>query len=195
MKSSIIPSEMIEQRIYVIRSHKVMLDRDLAELYGVPVKVLNQAVRRNRGRFPEDFIFQLTSEEAEVWWKHILLVRSRSQIVTLKRGENVKYQPYAFTEHGILMLSSVLRSERAIAVNIAIMRAFVKLREILASQKELVCRLDELEQKYDRHFQVVFNAIRQLIAPAEKPEHQIGFRVKESKAMYHTRKQRNRKRL
>jgi len=185
---------MIEQRIYVIRSHKAMLDRDLAELYGVPVKVLNQTVRRNIGRFPEDFMFQLTSEEAEVWWKYILLVRLRSQIVTLKQGQHLKYQPYAFTEHGILMLSSVLRSERAIAVNIAIMRAFVKLREILASQKELVCRLDELEQKYDRHFQVVFNAIRQLIAPPEKPEHQIGFRVKEPKAMYHTRKQRNRKR-
>jgi len=114
--------------------------------------------------------------------------------VTLKRGENIKYQPFAFTEHGILMLSSVLRSERAIAVNIAIMRTFVKLREMLASQKDLVRRLDDLEQKYDKHFQVVFDTIRQLMTPPLKPKHKLGFRVDEPKAFYRTRRQKNRKR-
>ena len=137
MNYSLVPSEVIEQHIYLIRNQKVMLDRDLADLYRVSTKVLNQAVKRNLERFPEDFMFQLSSDEAETWWNHVLVGRSRSQIVTLKRGENIKYQPFAFTEHGILMLSSVLHSERAIAVNIAIMRTFVKLREMLASQKNL----------------------------------------------------------
>ena len=193
MSYSLVPSEVIEQHIYLIRNQKVMLDRDLADLYGVSTKILNQAVKRNLERFPEDFMFQLSSGEAETWWNHVLAGRSRSQIVTLKRGENIKYQPFAFTEHGILMLSSVLRSERAITVNIAIMRAFVKLREMLASQKNLVHRLDELEQKYDKHFQVVFDAIRQLMTPPEKPKHKIGFRVEEPKAIYRTRRKRNRK--
>jgi len=193
MNYSLVPSEVIEQHIYLIRNQKVMLDRDLADLYGVSTKVLNQAVKRNLERFPEDFMFQLSSDEAETWWNFVLSRRLRSQIVTLKQGQHLKYQPYAFTEHGILMLSSVLRSERAIAVNIAIMRAFVKLQEMLASQKNLVRRLDELEQKYDKHFQVVFDAIRQLMTPLEKPKRQIGFRVKEPQAMYNTRKLRNRK--
>jgi hypothetical protein len=113
--------------------------------------------------------------------------------VTLKRGENIKYKPFAFSEHGILMLSSVLGSERAIAVNITIMRTFVKIREMLASQKDLVHRLDELEQKYDKHFQVVFDAIRQLMTPSEKSKRSIGFRVGESKAIYHSRKPKSRK--
>jgi hypothetical protein len=193
MNYSLVPSEVIEQHIYLIRNQKVMLDRDLADLYGVSAKILNQAVKRNLERFPEDFMFQLSSDETETWWKHVLAGRSRSQIVTLKRGENIKYHPFAFTEHGILMLSSVLRSERAITVNIAIMRAFVKLREILASQKNLVHRLDELEQKYDKHFQIVFDAIRQLMTPVEKTKRQIGFHVKEPQAIYRTRRQRNRK--
>ncbi|MCX6122079.1 MAG: ORF6N domain-containing protein [Ignavibacteriales bacterium] len=193
MNYSLVPSEVIEQHIYLIRNQKVMLDRDLADLYGVSTKILNQAVKRNLERFPEDFMFQLSSDESETWWKHVISERSRSQFVTLKRGENIKYQPFAFTEHGILMLSSVLRNERAIAVNIAIMRAFVKLREILASQKDLVRRLDELEQKYDEHFQVVFDAIRQLMTPPEKPKHKIGFCVEEPKAIYRTRRKRNRK--
>jgi hypothetical protein len=193
MNYSLVPSEVIEQHIYLIRNQKVMLDRDHADLYGVSTKILNQAVKRNLERFPEDFMFQLSSGEAETWWKHVLSGRLRSQIVTLKQGQHLKYQPYAFTEHGILMLSSVLRSKRAIAVNIAIMRAFVKLREILASQKDLVRRLDELEQKYDEHFQVVFDAIRQLMTPPEKPKHKIGFRVEEPKAIYRTRRKRNRK--
>jgi hypothetical protein len=121
-----------------------MMDRDLAAMYGVPTKVFNQAVKRHKERFPSDFMFQLTKEEAGS-------MRSRSQSVTLKRGSNIKYLPYAFTEHGILMLSSVLNSHRAVQVNIQIMRAFVKLRQMLASNVELSRRLDELESKYDRH--------------------------------------------
>jgi hypothetical protein len=188
MKYSLVPAEIIERRIYLLRNQKVMIDRDLADLYDVPTKVFNQAVKRNIERFPVDFMFQLSPEETNLWLKHIHSARSRSQFVTLKRGENVKYQPFAFTEHGILMLSSVLRSERAIAVNISIMRTFVKLRNILASQKVLVRRLDDLEKKYDKHFQVVFDAIRQLMSPQEKPKRPIGFRVGEMKATYRVRK-------
>jgi hypothetical protein len=193
MRDLIIPTEVIEHRIYLIRQQKVILDRDLAELYGVKPKVLNQAVKRNLERFPEDFMFQLTSEESELWLTHIDGDRSRSHIVTLKRGANIKYRPYAFTEHGILMLSSVLRSERAIAVNIAIMRAFVKLREMLGAQKDLVHRLDELEKKYDIHFQVVFDAIRQLMVLPDKPKRRMGFRVEEPIVKYRRSSKKNRK--
>jgi len=193
MKYNLVPAEVIEQRIYLIRNQKIMLDRDLADLYGVQTKVLNQAVKRNLDRFPEDFMFQLTEEETRTWWRHILVQRLRSQFVTLKQGQHLKYSPYAFTEHGILMLSSVLRSERAVAVNIAIMRTFVKLREMLASQKNLVRRLDDLEQKYDKHFQVVFDAIRQLMTLPEKPKHPIGYRVGEQKSIYRPRKPKSRK--
>src|SRR4030043_1554710 len=115
---SLIPLERIERSILLIRGHKVMLDRDLAYLYGVTTKVLNQAVKRHADRFPEDFMFQLTMEEARIWWGQVRAFRLRSQIVTLKRGQHIKYRPYAFTEHGILMLSSVLNSERAIKVNV-----------------------------------------------------------------------------
>ncbi len=184
-----VPAEIIERRIYLLRNQKVMIDRDLAELYNVPTKVLNQAVKRNLDRFPTDFMFQLSDSETDVWLKHTRSYRSRSQIVTLKRGENIKYLPFAFTEHGILMLSSVLKSERAITVNISIMRTFVKLRKLLASQKELVRRLDELEKKYDKHFQVVFDAIRQLMLPPEKPKRPIGFQVRETQAKYKIKKQ------
>jgi len=165
---AIIPMELVEKKIYLIRGHKVMLDSDLAELYGVPVKVLNQAVKRNISRFPEDFMFQLTKEEYDFL---------RSQIVTLKtgRGQHRKYLPYAFTEQGVAMLSSVLHSERAIQVNITIMRTFVKLRRILASHKELARKLEELEKKYDTQFKIVFDAIRKLMAPPEKPHRKIGF--------------------
>ena len=172
---SLIPIEQIERRIYLIRGHKVMLDRDLAELYGVSVSALNQAVRRHRRRFPDDFMFQLTWEEARVWWSHVLSERLRSQIVILKRGQHLKFRPYAFTEHGILMLSSVLDSDQANQVNIAIMRAFVRLRQLLASHKELAHRMDELEQKYDAKFKAVFEALRELMAPPEKPKRRIGF--------------------
>jgi hypothetical protein len=142
-----------------------MLDRDLAELYGVQTRALVQAVKRNLKRFPEDFMFQLTWDEAEQL--------SRSQFVILKRGKNIKYLPYAFTEQGVAMLSSVLHSDQAIEVNIAIVRAFVRLREILSTHKDLARKLDELERKLGKHddkFAVIFEAIRQLMAPARRAE-------------------------
>lgn len=163
--------EMIERKIYLIRGHKVMLDSDLAELYGVETKVLLQAVKRNLNRFPGDFMFQLNYQE---------VAALRSQIVTSKTGRGGRrYPPYAFTEQGVAMLSSVLNSERAIEVNIHIMRAFVKLREMIASHKDLVKRLDDLEKKYDIQFKVVFDAIRELMRPPEKPKRKIGFRREE----------------
>ena len=143
-----------------------MFDSDLASLYEVPVKVLKQAVNRNRGRFPEDFMFPLTWEEVE---------SSRSQIVTLKKGKNIKYLPYVFTEQGVAMLSSVLRSERAIRVNIEIMRAFVRIREVLATHKDLAKKLEDLEKKYDGQFRIVFETIRQMMAPVPKKKNRIGF--------------------
>jgi hypothetical protein len=172
---SLIPNEPIEQAIYLIRGHKVMLSHDLAVLYGVPTKVLMQAVQRNKRRFPADFMFQLTWAELRILksqsvtssYAADLTRRSRSQIVTLKRGENPKYRPFAFTEQGVAMLSSVLRSERAVQVNIEIMRAFVRLRRMLEGNAELSRRLDELEAKYDEQFRVVFDAIRELMAPPE----------------------------
>jgi hypothetical protein len=159
-----------------------MIDRDLAGLYGVTTKVLNQAVKRNPNRLPADFMFQLTFEEVNAL-QNRASPGSRSQIVTLKqsRGQNLKYQPYAFTEHGILMLSSVLKSERAVQVNIEIMRAFVYLRELLVSNVELAERLDQLESEYDGHFKIVFQALRQLMAPAATKKNQIGFTVRAPK--------------
>ncbi|HUS11230.1 MAG TPA: ORF6N domain-containing protein [Pyrinomonadaceae bacterium] len=164
-----IPVERIEKSIYLIRGEKVMLDRALASLYGVTTKAFNQAVKRHRERFPTDFMFQLTMEEAQG-------LRSRSQSVTLKRGQNIKYRPYAFTEHGILMLSSVLNSERAVQVNIEIMRTFVRLRRLLASNVGLAKKLEELERKYDHQFSVVFDAIHQLMIPLEPKRKQIWIR-------------------
>ena len=148
-----------------------MLDADLARLYGVEVRTLNQAVRRNAARFPADFMFQLTWEETE---------RSRSQIVILNkadgRGRNIKYLPYAFIEQGVAMLSSVLRSERAVQVNVEIMRAFVRLRGLIGHNRELARRLDDLESRYDQQFKVVFDAIRELMTPpAPAPKRRIGF--------------------
>jgi len=168
-QSSLIPVERIEKAIYLIRGEKVMMDRDLAAMYDVPTKVFNQAVKRHQERFPVDFMFQLTKEEA-------VLIRSRSQSVTLKRGSNIKYLPHAFTEHGVLMLSSVLNSEHAVQVNIEIMRAFVKLRQMLSSNAVLSRRLDELERKYDRQFKVVFDAIRKLMSLPQPAHKRIGFR-------------------
>ncbi len=178
----IVQQEVIERKIYLIRGHKVMLDNDLAELYGVPTKRLNEQVKRNITRFPSDFMFQLSDEEA---------VPLRSQIATLKqgRGHHRKYLPYAFTEQGVAMLSSVLNSDRAIHVNIAIMRAFVKLREVLSTHKELAHKLAELERKIERHdeeIKVVFDAIRQLMAQPEPKEKKIGFHVRERGARYRT---------
>jgi hypothetical protein len=166
-----IPPERIEKAIYLIRGEKVMLDRALASLYGVTTKVFNQAVKRHRERFPPDFMFQLSREESQA-------LSSRSQFVTLKRGHNIKYRPYVFTEHGILMLSSILKSDRAIQVNIEVMRTFVRLRAMLASNTELAKKLEDLERKYDRQFKAVFDAIRELMTPAPTPVKPIGFRTK-----------------
>ncbi len=165
-------SDHIQQHILLIRGQKVMLDSDLAELYEVTTRALNQAVKRNIGRFPADFMFQLNYQEVRI---------SRSQIVTLKRGQNIKYLPHAFTEQGVAMLSSVLRSERAIQVNVEIMRTFVRLREMIASHKDLARRLSKLEMKYDAQFKSVFDAIRQLMAPPAPPG-RIGFRKEEAKS-------------
>jgi len=171
-EADLVRVERIQQAILPIRGQKVLLDRDLAALYGVETRVLVQAVKRNRNRFPDDFMFQLTWDEAE----HV----SRSQSVILKRGKNIKYAPYAFTEQGVAMLSSVLHSDRAIEVNIAIMRAFVRLREILSTHKDLARKLDDLERKlaeHDDRFTVVFEALRQLMAPPPEPQkkRRIGF--------------------
>jgi len=166
---TVVPLEHITESILWLRGQKVMLDADLAELYEVEIKTLNQAVKRNSGRFPPDFMFQLTTEEFQ---------SLRSQFVTLKtgRGQHRKYLPYAFTEQGVAMLSSVLHSERAIQVNIEIMRTFVKLRQLLASNVELARKLAALESKYDEQFKVVFDAIRELMTPPEPGKKRpIGF--------------------
>jgi len=162
-----VPIEIIEGKILFIRGQKVMLDRDLAQLYGVETRVLNQAVRRNIERFPADFMFTLTRDE----------IMRISQIVISSGHETIKFSKnvMAFTEQGVAMLSSVLNSKRAVQVNIAIMRVFVKLREMIASNKELSRRLDKLEKKYDAQFKVVFDAIRELMTPPEPKRKRIGF--------------------
>ena len=164
MSRALVPTEQIQNRILVIRGQKVMLDRDLAELYGVTVSQLNQAVTRNKMRFPPDFMFQLSGEEFE---------DLRSQIVIANLSK-VRFPPRAFTEQGVAMLSSVLRSKRAVQMNILIMRAFVKMREMLIEHKDLAKRLDELERKYDQRFTVVFDAIRQLMAPRRPRKRSLG---------------------
>ncbi len=170
--SEIIPQELIEKKIFLIRGQKVMLDRDLAVLYGVETRTLNQAVRRNIKRFPKDFMFQLNQAEVEEL--------SRSQFVILKRGHNIKYLPYAFTENGVAMLSGVLNSDLAITVNIQIMRTFTKLRELMATHKDLKRKIERMEKKYDEQFHVVFEAIKQLLESPKKQKRQIGFvRAKE----------------
>ncbi len=175
-KQDLIPLERIEHAIYLIRGQKVMLDRDLAALYGVPTKVLKQAVNRNRKRFPEDFMFVLDAEELANW---------RSQFVTSKADRmGLRYPPMAFTEQGVAMLSGLLNSDRAIEVNIAIMRTFVKLRQMLESHAALARKLAEIEKKYDEQFRVVFDVLNELIAPPEPKPKQIGFHVKESRAVY-----------
>jgi hypothetical protein len=183
-KELLIPGERIERAILLIRGHKVILDRDLADLYGVSTKRLNEQVRRNLRRFPEDFMFQLTAEEAAALRSQFATLKQdtsgmRSQFATASK-RNIRYQPYAFTEQGVAMLSSVLHSDRAIEVNIAIMRAFVRLRELLATHKDLARKLEALEKKlgeHDEKFQIVFEAIRQLMAPPSDPEtkRRIGF--------------------
>ncbi len=163
---SLIPVDRIEQRIFLLRGQKVMLSPHLAELYGVEPRVLVQAVKRNIARFPADFMFQLNANEFRIL---------KSQFVISSWGGMRRARPYAFTEQGVAMLSSVLNSERAVKVNIEIMRAFVRLREMLASNKELARRLDELEKKYDEQFRIVFDAIRELMAPLEPKKRPIGF--------------------
>lgn len=158
----------IESLIYIIREERVMLDKDLAALYQVETKALVQAVQRNRKRFPPDFMFQLSFQE---------FTALRSQIVTSKGRGGRRTAPYAFTEHGVAMLSSVLRSERAMEINIEIIRAFVKLRQLVASNTDLANRLNHLEQKYDSQFKVVFDAIRRLMSETTQvpPKRRIGF--------------------
>lgn len=172
----IVPIEVIEKKIYLIRSRKVILDSDLAELYMVETRTLIQAVKRNINRFPSDFMFQLDYQE---------VASLRSQIVISKTGRGGRrYQPYVFTEQGVAMLSSVLNSERAIEVNIAIMRAFVKLREMLSTNKELAHKFAQLERKIEKHddeIKLIFDAIRQLMAPPETKKRKIGFRREEEK--------------
>ena len=201
MSKEIVPALRIAQSICLLRGQKVMLDFDLAALYGVATKVLNQAVKRNRERFPADFMFQLTAEETSNLRSQFVTLRSqtignqliamnRSQFVTLKRGQNIKYRPYAFTEEGVAMLSSVLNSARAINVNIAIMRAFVKLRETLETNRELARKFAELEKrvgKHDAKIDAILDAIRQLMAPPEEPRREIGFHVREKASRYGAR--------
>lgn len=203
--NSSLSTERLENLVYVVRGERVMLDSDLAALYGVTTGVLNQAVKRNSERFPEDFCFQLSVEE----WTELaetagLAVAGtpeaspalRSQIVTLKpggRGQHRKYRPYAFTEQGVAMLSSVLRSERAVQVNIEIMRAFVRLRQLLSSNASLARKLDGLEEKYDAQFKIVFDAIRALMTADEEPtpqepKREIGFHTTARSARSNRRK-------
>ena len=170
---SLIPVERIERRILLIRGHKVMLDADLAELYGVQTRALNQAVKRNKERFPKDFMFQLTWEEAEE------LIRS--QFVILKRGKNIKYRPYVFTEHGAVMLANILRSKTAVQASIQVVRAFIRMRQLLASHKGLMEKILVMEKKYDKQFKIVFQAIYQLMQVEEEPKKQIGFKTKDDK--------------
>ena len=167
--SVLVPRERIEQTILLIRGHNVMLDSDLAQLYGVTVGRLNEAVKRNEDRFPSDFMFQLTKAEFEN-------LKSQIAISSSKWGGR-RHAPYVFTEQGVAMLSSVLRSKRAIEVNIAIMRTFVRLREMINSNKVLARRLSDLEKKYDGQFSVVFEAIRELMAEPTPRSRRIGFKT------------------
>src|SRR6267143_519013 len=166
MTKTLVPVERIQKVILLIRSEKVILDADLATLYGVSTKRLNEQVKRNRGRFPDDFMFQLTNEEkAEV-------VANCDHLKRLKFSPNL---PYAFTEHGTIMAANVLNSERAVHASVAVVRAFIRLRAMISSNAELSRRLDDLEGKYDRQFKVVFDAIRQLMSPPVPARKQIGF--------------------
>jgi hypothetical protein len=203
MNREIIPAEQIALRIRHFRGEKVLLDFDLATLYGVATKALNQAVKRNRERFPDDFMFQLTADEVVRLRSQTVtsslqdtenqkIMQNRSQIVTSSRKHRgTKYRPYAFTEEGIAMLSSVLKSKRAVKVNIAIMRAFVKLRSLLETNRELARKFSELERRVDKHDEeiaAILEAIRQLMAPPEKPRREIGFHVRENAARYRASK-------
>ena len=165
--SELIPIETIATKILIIRGKKVLIDSDLAKLYAIETKGLKRAVRRNIERFPEDFMFEITKEEYD---------SLRSQFGTLKRGAHAKYLPYVFTEQGIAMLSSVLNSPQAVKVNIQIMRAFVKLREFMLSNKELHEKIDAMERKYDKQFKIVFDALRTLLETPKSKIKKIGFK-------------------
>ena len=167
--STVIVSEVIENRIFFIRGQKVMVDRDLAQLYKVTTKVLNQAVKRNANRFPREFMFRLTGKERNE------LVTNCDRFASLKHSTSL---PCVFTEHGVAMLSSVLNSEQAIQVNIAIIKTFIKLREIVSSYKKLSEKIRSLEKKHNAKFKVIFEAIRRLMTEEEKPKHGIGFHVR-----------------
>ena len=169
-KESMILAERIMNLIFNIRGTKVIIDTDLAALYGVSTKVLNQAVKRNIDRFPDSFMFKLRKNEAKE------LLSLRSQNVTLKRGQHIKYLPYAFTEHGALMSANILRSKQAVTTSIQIIEVFVRMRKMLISYNDLACKLDEMERKYDSQFQQVFETIRQLMTTPDTPRRQIGFK-------------------
>ena len=199
--TDIVPIQRIAQAIFVLRGQKVMLDYDLATLYGVEARVLNQAVKRNASRFPVDFMFQISAEEMEKVSQVVIppaqertekKVTNSSQFVTSSRKYRGKrYRPYAFTEQGVAMLSSILNSERAVKVNIAIMRAFVRLRDVLETNRELARKFDELEKrvgKHDEKIDATLEAIRQLMAPPTKPRREIGFHVREKAPRYRARK-------
>ncbi len=181
IRKSIVPVQAVASRIFVIRGQRVMLDSDLAELYGVLTKALIQAVKRNSERFPDDFMFQLTEKEFENWRSQIVTSNSlRSQSVTLKtkRGQHRKYLPYVFTEHGAMQLASVLRSERAVEMSIVIVRAFVQLRELLASNRELAVRFKKLEKRLDMSDNAIaelYSILQQLMTPPESPKRKMGF--------------------
>src|SRR2546430_7343098 len=182
MKKAIIPIQQIAKSIYLLRGRRVILDFELARLYRVTTGNLNKAANRNRERFPADFMFQLSAEEAD----GLIFQVGRSK----GRGGR-RHLPYAFTEEGVAMLSGVLRSKRAVTVNIAIMRAFVKLREILETNRDLAQKFAELESrvgKHDKEISAIIDAIRQLMAPPEKPKREIGFHVREQATRYRTRK-------
>jgi len=174
--TGLVPIERIASKIYLMRSVKVMLDRDLAELYNVETSQLKRAVRRNIDRFPSDFMFELTKTELENW---------RCQFGTSKSDKmGLRYKPMAFTEQGVAMLSSVLKSKRAIHVNIQIMRAFTQLRKMLSTHEDLRKKIESMEKKYDEQFQIVFEAIKQLLSDEDKPKKKIGFTVKEKQKEY-----------
>jgi len=174
----------IESSILVLRGQRVILAADLAKIYGVETRTLNQAVKRNRERFPEDFTFRLTREEAAA------IAHSRSQSVILKRGENIKYLPYVFTEHGAIMAANVLNSPHAVRMSVYVVRAFIRLRHTVAFQKDIMIKLDELERKFTAHdsdLNKLFATVRQLMAPPEPKRKKIGFLIEEKAAVYKRR--------
>ena len=172
-KEIMIPDEVLMNKIYEIRGQKVMIDRDLAELYGVETKRLKEQVRRNKDRFPDDFMFEMTREEFAAWRSHF--------VISNKDKQGLRYAPFCFTEHGVLMLSSVLNSERAIKVNIRIIRIFTKLRKMLLTHKDLLLKMNELENKVinqDKSIKQVFAYLKQFIKESDKPREPIGFKPK-----------------